>query len=99
MDNLYIQTGEDITVNTLQTGETRLIEGVISHYSALVNYKIKNSNFRNKYNASIVAVHRMNKRIEDNIGEIRLKHGEVLLILDGNDFDSNVKYTDVLYVI
>lgn len=99
MDNLSIQTGEDITVNTLQTGETRLIEGVISHYSALVNYKIKNSNFRNKYNASIVAVHRMNERIEDNIGEIRLKPGDVLLILAGKDFERNVQRTDDFYVI
>lgn len=98
-DNLSIKTGEDITVNTLQTGDTRLVEGVISHYSALVNYKIKNSNFRSKYDASIVAVHRMNERIEDNIGEIRLKPGDVLLILAGKDFEKNAHRNDDFYVL
>ena len=99
MENLSIRTGEDVTVNTLQTGETRLVEGVISHYSALINYKIKNSNFRNKYDASIVAVHRMNERIEDNIGEIRLKPGDVLLILAGKDFEKNAHRTDDFYLL
>lgn len=99
MEKISIRTGEDVTVNTLQTGETRLVEGVISHYSALINYKIKNSNFRSKYDASIVAVHRMNERIEDNIGEIRLKPGDVLLILAGKDFEKNAHRTDDFYLL
>lgn len=99
MENISIKTGEDVSLNTLQTGETRLIEGVISHFSALINQKVKDTNFRNKYDASIVAVHRMNERIEDNIGEIRLKPGDVILILAGKDFQKNAQRKDDFYIL
>src|SRR5690625_5128299 len=41
----------------------------------------------------------MNERIEDNIGEIRLKPGDVLFILASKDFYRNVQRTDDFYVI
>lgn len=94
--NLSIKT-DNITLDTLQTEDARLVEGVIAHSSSLVHQKIKNTNFRGKYNASVVSVHRKNENINKNIGDIRLKVGDVLLLLVGPDFEQNAYKTDDFY--
>lgn len=97
--HLSIKTGKDVTLDTLQTDDSKLIEGVISHNSPLVHQKIKNTNFRGKYNASVVSVHRKNENINKNIGDIRLKAGDVLLLLAGPDFKKNAYNSDDFYAL
>lgn len=96
--NLSIKTGANVSVNSLQTSDAKLIEGVVSHHSSLINHKIKHSNFRGRYNASIIAVHR-NERIDNNIADIRLKPGDVLLLLVGKDFESVARENGDFYVL
>lgn len=99
MNNISIKTGKDVSVESLQNNEADLVEGVISHNSPLVNQRIKDTNFRAKYDASIVAVHRKNERIEENIGDIVLKPGDVLLMLADKDFSVRAINKDDFYVI
>ncbi len=99
MNNISIKTGKDVSVESLQNNEANLVEGVISHNSPLVNQRIKDTNFRAKYDASIVAVHRKNERIEENIGDIVLKPGDVLLMLADKDFSVRAINKDDFYVI
>ncbi len=99
IDHLSIKTGADLSVDSLQAGTAKLIEGVVSHNSTLIHHQIKDSNFRGKYDASIVAVHRKNENIDMNIGDIRLKPGDVLLMLAGEDFESYAYENDDFYVL
>lgn len=99
MNNISIKTGKDVSIESLQNNEADLVEGVISHNSPLVNQRIKDTNFRAKYDASIVAVHRKNERIEENIGDIVLKPGDVLLMLADKDFSVRAINKDDFYVI
>ena len=60
------------------------IEGIIPSNSSLIGKKVKESNFRAKYNASIIALHRHGKRVVGSIGESVFSAGDLLLLL-GND--------------
>ncbi|WP_226674098.1 SLC13 family permease [Rossellomorea aquimaris] len=64
----------------------QLTEAVVSHHSSLLYKKIKDTNFRSRYNAAVIAVHRQNQRLKVKIGEITLKPGDILLLVTGTDF-------------
>lgn len=97
--NLLIRTDEDVSMHSLQSEDAKLIEAVVSHNSSIIHTKIKHSNFRGRYDASIVSVHRKNENMKKNIGDIRLKPGDVLLLLAGKDFELNAYNNDDFYAL
>ncbi len=64
----------------------RTYETVISPSSPLIGVNVRESNFRSRYNAVIIAIHRNGERIQQKIGDIILREGDTLLILAKNDF-------------
>ncbi|MBI2967269.1 MAG: SLC13 family permease [Bacteroidetes bacterium] len=68
------------------TGKTELIETVVSTNSDLTGKKIRETGFRDKFDASVVAVHRNGERISGKIGEVVLKAGDLLLVMTGKNF-------------
>ncbi|MEP7141317.1 MAG: SLC13 family permease [Ferruginibacter sp.] len=60
------------------------VEAVIPVNSNLIGKKVKDSNFRHRYNASIIALHRQGKRIAGPVGETVLNAGDLLLLLGGD---------------
>jgi di/tricarboxylate transporter len=78
---------------------TEVLEIVISHNSTLISKTVKESNFRGKYDAAIIAIHRNGERISGKIGEVKLKAGDVLLLLVGDDFNNLSSETLDFYLI
>ncbi len=69
----------------LDDEQFNFMEAVIPANSALVGVRIKDSDFRKKYNASIIAIHRNGKRVPGKVGEMHLSGGDFLLLLaDGH---------------
>lgn len=68
------------------SGKGRIIEAVVSPSSPMLGKTIKDGNFRARYDAALLAVHRHGERIVSKIGEIVLKPGDTLLLLAGDDF-------------
>ncbi|MEO6330399.1 MAG: SLC13 family permease, partial [Ginsengibacter sp.] len=62
----------------------RCIEAVIPANSNLIGKKVRESNFRQRYNASIIARHREGKRIAGPVGETILSAGDLVLLLGGD---------------
>jgi di/tricarboxylate transporter len=60
------------------------VEAVIPINSALIGKKVSESNFRHRYNASIIALHRQGKRVVGPVGETILNAGDLLLLLGGD---------------
>jgi di/tricarboxylate transporter len=60
------------------------VDAVIPANSELVGRRIKDSNFRQRFNASIIAIHRDGKRVSGKVGETQLAGGDFLLLLAGN---------------
>jgi di/tricarboxylate transporter len=63
-----------------------LTEVVLSTTSPLIGTTIRAANFRQLYNAAVVAVHRNGKRVTNKIGDIRLRPGDTLLLQTRTEF-------------
>jgi di/tricarboxylate transporter len=75
----------------------KLVEAVISHHSPLLQKKIKETNFRSRYDAAVIAVHRQNQRLKTKIGETVLKPGDILLMVAGQDFNKRTDSNDFYF--
>lgn len=64
----------------------RLVEVVISASSTLVGKTPKEAEFRSRFSAAIIAVHRHGEHVRERIGDITLRAGDTLLLESGSDF-------------
>lgn len=64
----------------------RLVELVISSSSMLVGKTAKESQFRSRFSAAIIAVHRQGEHVKEKIADIKLRAGDTLLVETGSDF-------------
>ncbi len=79
--------------------QTGIIEIVVSHNSSLINKTLKEENFRAKYDATAIAIHRNGERINGKIGAVTLKAGDTILLLTGADFFQLLNQTKDFYTI
>lgn len=79
--------------------QTTFIEIVISYNSTLVSKTPKKINFRSRFDAAIIAIHRNGERVSGKLGEAKLAAGDVLLLLTGEDFNLLSKDTQDFYII
>lgn len=63
-----------------------VVEVVVSHNSWLIGRLVKNTHFRGKYDAAIVAIHRNGAKMSGKIGSVIIQAGDVLLLFAGRDF-------------
>ena len=76
---------------------SELVEVVIPHNSTLINKTAKTSSFRGRFDAAIIAIHRNGERISGKIGDVRLRPGDVLLLITGEDFAKNASESNDIY--
>ena len=76
----------DLGLVNLELREARILEGIIGPYSSMIGKSISQMNFRQKYGAIILAVHRQGQNLQTNFKELKLAFGDTLLVegpLDG----------------
>lgn len=66
--------------------KTEIVEIVISQNSSLIGKTIKTVNFRSKYDAAVIAVHRNGVMLQEKLSSIMLRAGDVILLFAGEDF-------------
>ncbi len=84
--------------NLEQQGQFNFIEAVIPSGSDLTGVRIKDSDFRNRFNASIVAIHRNGKRVAGKVGEVPLAGGDFLLLLAGDQTRNTSQDKDLFFL-
>ena len=77
----------------------RMAEAVLSRSSPLIGATVRSGNFRERYNAAIVAVHREGERITTKIGDILLQPGDTLLLQTRDDFFERHRNNPDFYLI
>jgi len=82
-----------------RNGGARIVEAVVSPSSPMLSKTIKEGNFRSRYDAAILAVHRHGERINGKLGAIELKPGDTLLLLAGDDFFKRWNQSRDFYMI
>lgn len=92
--------GLTIPKETISEAEDQFnfVEAVIPANSALVGMRIKDSDFRKKFDASIIAIHRNGKRVPGKVGEMQISAGDFLLLLS-NESRSNSNHGSDLFFL
>ncbi len=96
---LTLETGTNLELDDLKNGSIYLVEAVVSHHSSLLSKSVKQTQFRSRYDAGVIAVHRKNEKIQSKVGDIILKPGDALLLLAGEDFIKKYKPSNDFYVV
>lgn len=78
---------------------SQVVEIVISHNSTLISKQVRDIYFRGKYDSALLAIHRNGERIVGKIDDLKLKAGDVLLLLAGDNFTSRIQNDIDFYVI
>lgn len=79
--------------------KAEVIEIVVSQNSSLIGKEVQEINFRAKYDAAVLAVHRNGEHISSKIGIVELRAGDVLLLYAGAAFYSRVQSSQDFYFI
>jgi di/tricarboxylate transporter len=79
--------------------ERNIVEVVISHNSSLVNRTLKNENFRAKYDATAIAIHRNGEQLNSKLGTSIIKPGDSILLLAGGAFKELIANVKDFYLI
>lgn len=76
-----------------------VVEAVVSRNSPLVRRSVRESKFRTRYNAAIIAVHRGGEQLKGKIGDIVLQPGDTLLLSTHAGFADAYRNSDHFYLI
>jgi len=86
-------------VHDYNKDKNEIIEAVVSTNSFLNGKTVKEAEFRNRYDAAIIAIHRSGEKISGKIGDITIEAGDVLLVYAGVDFQNRVDlYRDMFMI-
>jgi di/tricarboxylate transporter len=74
------------------------VDAVIPASSELIGKRIKESNFRERFNASIIAIHRDGRRVHGKVGETQLAGGDFLLLLASENRVNGTNDKDLFFL-
>jgi di/tricarboxylate transporter len=63
-------------------------EAVVSPAGSLVGKTLREVEFRSAFQAAVVAIHRAGERVNQKLGDVRLREGDTLLLLSDDAFGS-----------
>jgi len=86
-------------IHPTERSQRHLTEVVLSRTSPLVGATVRSANFRQRYNAAVVAVHRNGVRLTNKIGDIRLVAGDTLLLQTRTEFVSAYRNSRDFYLV
>jgi di/tricarboxylate transporter len=81
-----LASAEQQHVGALTTELHSFYEVVVGAASPLVGKTLRDVEFRGRYQAAVVAIHRAGHRVQAKLGDVRLRVGDTLLLLAGPDF-------------
>ncbi len=76
-----------------------IVEIVVADNSYLINRTLSSVNFRARYDATAIAIHRNGEKIQGKLSEIKLKPGDAILLLVGEKFWYLSQNTKDFYII
>lgn len=77
----------------------QLTEVIIKEDSAIIGKSLKESGFRARFDAAVVAIRRDGGRVSGKLGDITLKAGDFLLLATGPDFAGRHNLSKNFYVV
>jgi di/tricarboxylate transporter len=85
--------------DTRNEDKVNVMEAVVGANSSLIGRTPKEIEFRTRYDAAIVAIHRNGERLSGKIGDIKLSQGDLLLLYAGRNFENRVDLLRDLFIV
>ncbi|HIM28137.1 MAG TPA: SLC13 family permease [Planctomycetes bacterium] len=79
--------------------QRHMTEVVLSRASPLIGLNVRDANFRQRYNAAVLAVHRRGDRVTRKIGDIVLEPGDTLLLQTRGEFITTHRNNREFYLV
>lgn len=73
-------------VSTIASVDRGLFEVVIGRMSPVAGLTLREADFRARYGAAVMAIHRSGQRLNEKLGDVRLRHGDTLVLVAGDEF-------------
>lgn len=83
----------------LRRKQPEITEIIVSQNSGLNNKQLKEINFRARYDAAVLAIHRNGEQIKSDIHNVVMRSGDVLLVYAGEAFDNRTKNSRDFYFL
>ena len=98
---LVLQQFDGLTLFAEQNGLLRdnLTEVLIKPDSAIVGKTLKQSGFRARFDAAVVAMKREGCSLSGKLGELVIKPGDFLVLAVGNDFSARTNLSKNFYIL
>lgn len=77
----------EFDIKNVDSDSLRTYEAVVSNTSPLIGQTVRDSQFRDRYNGVILAIHRSGSRVNKKVGDIVFKPTDTLFILAKKGFD------------
>jgi len=84
----------DEGVETLSAEEGKIVEGVIGPRSTIVGQSIKDINFRQRFRAVVMAIHRRGINLRDGFDAVPLQFGDLLLLMGTDSAIDQLRRSD-----
>ncbi len=81
-----LRSSEQHHLTPFDTSRHTFFEAVVGAASPLVGKTVKEIEFRSRYQAAVVAIHRSGQRVRAKLGEVRIRLGDTLLLLTDPGF-------------
>ncbi|MGE0351602.1 MAG: SLC13 family permease [Gemmatimonadales bacterium] len=81
-----LRSTEQAHLTHFDTTKHTYFEAVVGAASPLVGRTIKEVEFRSRYQAAVVAIHRSGQRVNAKLGEVRIRVGDTLLLITDPGF-------------
>ncbi|MHC4975919.1 MAG: SLC13 family permease [Planctomycetota bacterium] len=92
-------SGDGSAQGVLPRHHARLIEAVVSSSSPVLNRTLRECDFRSRYKAVVVAIHRAGERLQGKLGDIVLRSGDTLLLEAEPEFASQFQNSTEFYLV
>jgi len=80
LKGLKLDHEQELGLERISTGETFVVEAVITTNSRFAGRTLRESRFRENFSAMVLAIHRQGENITQNVGTVGLKFGDTLLL-------------------
>jgi di/tricarboxylate transporter len=81
-----LESSEIAHLEAVDHGNNTFFEAVVGASSPLAGRTLKDADFRARYSAAVVAIHRSGQQLEGKLGQIRIRPGDTLLVLASREF-------------
>ena len=79
-EKVLMLTDKKMNQNELTSGDSTIVEGLVTQNSSLIGNALKDINFRNKFGSFVLAIRREGRTLREKIAHIKLQFADTLLI-------------------